>query len=172
MTKATSLQKHKHKPEINTYCYFWIPHIDVFFTKKLKFGHFLSEFVCLTLLTWIFHFTIFSLNFDWSVNKGSYTINWLRSVKIYIPFLFFSLSHSDFSFFFHFYERPANKNVSHCKTKPNYLKHVINDALIRRQMRYVCTWCEFTLRNRRLEQRTIQPVICMRPILRCVLSVT
>ena len=83
MTKATSLQKHKHKLEINTYCYFWIPHTDVFFTKNLRLGIFLSELICLTLLTWIFHFTIFSLNFDWSMNKGGYTKNRLRSVKIY-----------------------------------------------------------------------------------------
>ena len=39
------------------------------------------------------------------------------------------------------------------------MKHVINDALIRRQSRMFAPRCEFTLRNRRLEQMTKDPSI-------------
>ena len=63
------------------------------------------------------------------MNKGGYT------KTDYVAFK----SHSVILFYFFFNESPANKNVSHCKTKPNYLKDVINDALIRRQSQDVCT---------------------------------
>ena len=84
------------------------------------------------------------------MNKGGYTKADYVALK-YIHFLFF-LSFSLCFFVVVFYERPANKNISHCKMEPNYLKPVINDALIRRQSRMFAPSCEFTLRNRRLKQ--------------------
>ena len=80
-----------------------LPFLDTayryFLDYELKFGHFWSELVCLTLLTWIFHFTIFSYNFDWSVHKGGYTKADYVALK-YIQFLFFYLFLTLFFFFF------------------------------------------------------------------------